>query len=425
MNEAFLYYVWTYYLKGLGLKTTSDQSLIIQKTGVKNENSGPDFFNAHVWIDDVLWAGNVEIHQKSSDWFKHKHQYDEAYGNVILHVVYECDVPVYRTDGFEIPCLELKNNINGGLYEKYQSFLTSKNWISCAADINKVDYFSLYSWFQRLAFERLEQKAEAIRRLLVQNNGDFQEVFYRTLMRGYGFKVNSDAFEQLAHALPYQILLKHKNDLLQLEALLFGQAGLIPQRSNDSYVIQMKAEYHFLSVKYNLKSLSPKIWRFMRMRPSNFPTLRIAQIAILIFRTSGLLNSVLTAGEMKMVYDLFTARTSSFWSTHYTFNKSHKFHPKKMGDESIYSLLINTIIPFVFVYGHEFNDDKMKDKALDWLSQIPAESNMVIRNFNKLGIQVQHAAQSQGLLQLKTKYCDQKRCLNCSVGHYLIKESVS
>lgn len=425
MNEEFLYYIWIYYLKRLNLLTTDKKPLLIQKTGIRNRDSGPDFFNARVKIDDMLWAGNVEIHLKSSDWFKHKHQVDPAYDNIILHVVFEYDIPVRRKDGTIIPCIELKGVISNSLLETYQGFLKSRQWIPCAADIGKVNYFTVYNWLQRLAFERLEQKAEGIKQQLVQNNDDFQEVFYRLLMRAYGFKVNGDAFEQLALSLPYHILLKHKNDLLQMEALLFGQAGLIPEKSSEPYILKMNTEYHFLSRKYHLTPLSPDIWKFMRLRPSNFPTLRIAQLAQLIYRTSGLLHSILTADDIKMVYDLFTARTSNFWSKHYSFKKSHAFRPKKMGEASIYSLFINTVIPFVFVYGEEMGAPELKEKALNWLVKLPAEHNHIVSGFNKLGIHVQHAAQTQGLLQMKANYCDQKRCLACAVGHFLIKESAS
>ena len=421
MKEDFLYYLWSYYLKGQDLKTVDDYTVVIDKPGRRNVNSGPDFFDARVRINGTLWAGNVEIHVNGSDWFKHHHHLDPAYSNVLLHVVYECDVPVYRKNGSLIPCIELKPLVDGKLYETYQKYLLSKQWISCASDIQTVDHFVMYNWLQRLAFERLEEKATEIKNQLVFHKGDFQEVFYKFLMRAYGFNVNSTAFEQLAHSLPYPLLLKHKNDLLQLEALLLGQAGLLPEKPKESYVKQLAAEYKYLSEKYELKPLSPARWKFMRLRPSNFPTLRMAQIAQLIYRTSGLLDSILTASEMHAVYDLFTARTSQFWSTHYTFKRKHAHNPKKMGRASIFSLFINTIIPFVFVYGDEMSDRKMKEKALHWLSKIPTEHNAITRNFEKMGVFVQHAAQSQALLQLKTNYCNKKRCLECTVGHQLLK----
>lgn len=422
-HEAFLYYIWTYYLLGKQLQTVDGKKIVVLNIGERNVNSGPDFFNAQVKVDGIVWAGNVEIHRNSSDWFKHKHQYDEAYDNIVLHVVYEYDIPVYRHDGFRIPCLELKGKIDDRMYEVYQRFQLSKQWISCASDISKVEYLYLYSWLQRLAVERIEEKAATIREKMSHNKGNLQEVFYHTLMRAYGFSVNSDAFEQLALSLPYQILLKHKNDLLQLEALLLGQAGLLPEKSKEPYVQQLKAEYNFLAGKYELKPLPNFVLKYMRLRPSNFPTLRLAQLAQLIYRTSGLLHSILTTEDMKAVYDLFTARTSGFWSTHYSFKKSHALRPKRMGKESIYSLFINTIIPFIFVYGDETDNAELKEKALNWLAKIPAEHNNVVRNFNKVGVCVQHANQSQGLLQLKSNYCSQKRCLECSIGHYLIQTS--
>lgn len=420
MNEDFLYYLWKYHLSGKTLTGTGNEKIYIQHPGQQNYDSGPDFFNGNIRIDDTLWAGNIEIHTKSSDWFHHGHQNDANYDNVILHVVYEDDRPVFRKSGKPIPTLVLKGKFNEKLLEKYQGFLLSKQWIPCQDDILKAGYFEILNWLHRLAIERLEQKAKEIEQMLKESKNDFREIFYRKLLRSYGFKTNSEAFEQLALSLPFSILAKHKYHLAQLEALLFGQAGMLNRNFSDEYPKQLQIEYQFLSQKYELKAIRPEAWKFMRMHPQNFPTIRIAQFAHLFYRSTALLQKILEAEKLNDVTNLLQTQASGYWLTHYRFDKPANSKPRKMGKPSIYLILINTIIPFVFVYGKRTNQPSLCEKAMDWLTSLPAEKNYITRNFNLLGIKPENALQSQALIQLKTFYCKNKQCLHCAIGHHLL-----
>ncbi len=422
MNEEFLYYLWTYYLKGKSFYTTNNEAITIINPGQHNEDSGPDFFNGQVRINDTLWAGNIEIHLKASDWYKHKHQDDPAYDSIILHVVYEADTAIHRKNNISIPTLELKGNFDESVFNKYQQFLLSDQWIACQQDITLVDHFAIRNWLFRLSIERLEEKSNRIQISLRNSESDFNEVFYIHLLRSFGFKTNSEAFEQLARSLPYLILAKHKNKLFQLEALLFGQAGLLRGDFTDAYPKKLKSEYQFLSQKYSLKPLNAGIWKFMRMRPANFPSIRMAQFARVIFQSSGLIQRILEAERLQDVLDLFSVATSDYWQNHFRFDHcSTSFSTKKLGKASIYLILINTIIPFVFVYGAYKQNDYQKEKALQWLEEIPAEKNSITKHFEALGIKSTNAIHSQALIQLKNRYCSQKRCLQCSIGHQLLR----
>ncbi len=423
MNEDFLYYLWKYHLPGKTMMGSKKENIFIKHPGQQNDDSGPDFFNGNIKIDDTLWAGNIEIHTKSSDWYRHGHQYDPHYDSIILHVVYEDDRPVRRKNGALIPTLPLKDKFDERLFEKYKGFLLSKQWIPCQDDIVKAGHFEILSWLHRLSIERLERKATEIEQMLHKSKNDFREIFYQRLLRSYGFKTNSEAFEQLAFSLPYSILAKHKYHLPQLEALLFGQAGMLQEHFSDKYPQQLQAEYQFLSQKYGLKAIQPEVWKFMRMHPQNFPTLRIAQFAHLFCRSTALLQKILEAEKLPNVISLLQTETSGYWQTHFRFGKPGISAPKKMGKQSLQLILINTIIPFVFVYGKHTNRQHLCEKAVDWLVSMPPEKNYITRNFNLIGIKAENAMQSQALIHLKTLYCENKQCLHCAIGHQLLKSS--
>ena len=421
MDEEFLYYLWRYHLPGKTMTGSKKEVIEIRHPGERNGDSGPDFFNGKIKIDDTLWAGNIEIHTRSSDWYRHGHQNDKSYDNIILHVVYDDDKPVFRRSGEAVPTLVLKGQFDERLFEKYQGFLLSKQWIPCGESIARAGHFEIMSWLHRLAIERLEQKALEIEQTLHESKDDFREIFYRKLLRSYGFKTNAEAFEQLAITLPFTTLAKHKDQPLQIEALLFGQAGWLKQKFKDNYPRRLQSEYQFLVQKYNLHSMQPEAWRFMRMHPPNFPTIRLAQFASLFYRSTALLQKILEAERLSDVISLLQTEASVYWKTHFRFDKPAPPKSKKMGKASLHLILINSIIPFVFVYGREFNRQQLRDKALEWLVSLPAENNHISRHFSQLGIKPENALQSQALLRQKKTYCNNRQCLKCGIGHNLLK----
>ncbi len=422
MKEELLWYLWKFKLFYNDLTLNTGEKLTVLKTGVRNYDSGPDFFNALIKIDGTTWAGNVEMHLKSSDWFAHGHHNDKAYDNVVLHVVFEHDKDVFRKNGEVIPVLEAKNNFDTKILTRYNDYVKSLRKIPCENDIDKTDYITLLNWLERLTFERLEQKSDEIINGTKLLKNDFQEVFYRKVARYFGLKTNNDAFEMLAESLPLKILSVHSENILQLEALLYGQAGLLSPKYQDEYPNVLLDEYRFLSAKYGLKPIDKSVWKFMRMRPANFPTIRISQFANLIHRSSALLHKIFTEENINNVKTLFSVSASGYWENHYRFDVPAQNRKRKVfGSTSIDILLINAVVPFVFAYGAIQNKPHLKEKAVEWLEHIKAENNRFTRLYSQLGIKAENAMHSQALVQLKTGYCDKKRCLNCAIGHYLLK----
>ncbi len=422
MPEEFLQYIWEQQLfYAEGLKTPAGQEIEILDVGRRNYDSGPDFFNAKIKIDGTTWAGNVEIHKKSSDWFSHKHQNDKAYGNVVLHIVEENDRPAFRASGEEIPTLEMKYPKH--LRDNYQKLLGAKTWIACEYKFKKIDPVVLQLGFNRLMVERLESKTGDIMQRLAQNKNNWQETFYQMLSRMLGFGANKLPFEMLAKSLPLKILSKHKTDLFQLEALLFGNSGLLNQQLlGDGYFLKLREEYSFLYKKYKLSPIEGHLWKFMRLRPANFPTVRISQLAALVHRSNGLFSKIIDTGQLGALKRLFDVQASGYWDSHYNFNKtSSKATVKKLGDNSINVIVINVVIPFLFVYGEIQNKPQLKNRALDFLEGLPPEKNSIIKNWQGLGIEARSAFESQALIQLKNIYCETKNCLNCQIGVKLVK----
>ncbi len=421
MPEEFLQYIWESRLFAVeNLKTTEDNGLEILNQGKRNTDSGPDFFNAKIKIDDTIWAGNIEIHKKASDWQKHKHHTDKAYDSVILHVVETNDQQIFRSNGEAIPTLVL--NYPTFLENNYRNLLDAQTWIACQNQFHKIDPILLQLGFNRLMIERLEDKTEEIIIRLQQNNNDWNETFYQMLARMFGFKVNAIPFELLAKSLPIQILAKHKNNLFQLEALLFGNSGLLNnQLLGDTYYLRLRDEYSFLYKKYKLHALESHLWKFMRLRPVNFPTVRISQLAHLIHRSNGLFSKMIELEKIDELKDLLKVKASEYWDTHYNFNKtSKKTGVKELGENSTHLLIINVVIPFLFVYGEKQNKPQLKNRALEFLEQLPAENNSILNKWRELGIQAHSAFESQALLQLKNCYCEPKKCLNCHIGVKLV-----
>ena len=426
MNEEFLNYIWQNKLiehKKITINSSDEQVSIID-VGKRNFDSGPDFFNAKIKIGNTIWAGNIEVHVRSSDWILHNHQNDNAYDNIILHIVYEDDSPVFRKKGEKIPTIELKDKFNSRILSTYKSFIESSNWIPCEKQIADIDRFTQFAWLDSLCIERLEVKAKGIAHDLKNTNQDFLEILYRQLGRNFGFNTNADAFELLTKSLPFSLLGKHINRIDQLEALLYGQAGMLSRSFRDTYPAILAEEYAFLANKYNLRPVERKIWKFLRMRPSNFPTIRISQFANLLQSTSGLLTSILEQNRLNDVKTLFNVHANSYWKNHSSFDKVSKAKSTVLGKSSIDLILINTIIPFTFIYGKIFKLDEVQDKALLWYEQIKPEKNYITSKFSFFGLKIENAKQSQAVIQLKKNYCDKKRCLSCRFGHQLISRNL-
>jgi len=420
MKEEFLQFIWKHDLFTKdNLKTTDGKKIEIITTGQPNSDSGPDFFNARIRIGETIWAGNIEIHQKSSHWYRHRHNTDAAYENVILHVVELNDSPVLIKSQ-PLPTLEI--SYPAEILENYEQLLKSERWIACEDKLAEVDPFILRFWFSSLMIERLESKTGDILDILQQNKNNWNETFYQLLARNFGMKTNALPFEMLAKSLPLQILSKHKNDLFQIEALLFGQSGLLNESLlGDDYFLSLRKEYSYLYKKYGLSGIESHIWKFMRLRPINFPTIRIAQLAMLIHHSSNLFSRILETEDLAELRKLFDVSASAYWDNHYRFNKiSEEDRQKVLGETAFNNLVINTIAPLLFVYGDQHLDQAMKDRALLLLEKLAPESNQIIRKWKDLGIESRTAFETQALLQLKNKYCDHKKCLNCQLGAKII-----
>lgn len=422
MKEELLHYLWrTKRFDFTNLHTTQGDTLQIFQTGDYNTHAGPDFLNAKIHIGDTTWAGNVEMHVCASDWLRHGHATDKAYDNVILHVVLEEDVPILRASGERIPCLEMKTLIAPKLSSKYLELLHSEYWIPCQAQFAQVSEMTRTLWLERLLVERLEQKTELIAQQLQQNQQNWEETFYQLLARNFGVQVNMEPFELLAKSTPLLLLAKHKNSLLQIEALLFGQAGLLESDFEDAYPHQLKKEYAFLQKKYGLTPIRGESWKFLRLRPANFPTVRIAQFAMLIFQSNHLFSKMLAATSVEEIENMLELKLSNYWLTHYRFDKDSKKSAKKLGKSTIHLIIINTIAPFLFLYGKWKSDERYKDRAFALLEQVPPEENHIIENWQQLGVKPESAYQTQALLQLKKRYCDAKKCLNCAIGNAILQ----
>ena len=422
MKEEFLHYLWQLqHFDRRQLKTTKGESIEILQTGIHNSDSGPDFHNARLRIGNTIWAGNVELHVHASEWIAHKHQSDNAYDNVILHVVYEEDQVIFRKSGERIPCLELKKRIPSKISGKYMRLLRNRSWIPCQNLFSTVPAIKQAIWLDRLLVERLEQQTQSIAISLEQNKGDWESTFYQYLARSFGLRINTTPFELLARSLPFKVLLKHKNKLIQIEALLFGQAGLLNDPFEDDYPNRLKKEYTFLQTKYKLKPILSHSWKYSRLRPANFPTIRIAQFAAMIYQTSYLFSKILAVKKVKEVENAFDIKLSNYWLTHYRFDKLSTRRNKRLGKSHIHLLIINTIGPFLFLYGKKKGDERFQEQALQLLEELKPEQNHIIDAWKQLGLKPDSAYQTQALLQLKKAYCNPKRCLQCAIGNEILK----
>ncbi len=420
MKELFIIYLWENKLLFPELQTTGGEEIIILSPGFRNHNAGPDFLDARIRIGNTLWAGHIEVHVNASDWYRHGHHTNKAYDNVVLHLVYSADKEVYTTSRELIPCLEVKDKFDTKILLNYRAFIDSKNWIPCVNMLGGVQRFTWLAWLDRVLTERMETKTEMVLEVLGQTGNDWDETFYRRLMAGFGFKVNEAAFVKLAERLPFHLLLRHADQSVQLEALLMGQAGLLEAEFKDDYAQQLKREYIFLAGKYGLKPLDAKVWRFMRMRPVNFPTVRLAQLAAIIHKNGRLFSRILHA-EAGEIAEMFAVHASAYWDTHYRFDAPGTKKVKALGKEAVNLLLINAVAQTLFAYGLKNEKQETVDRALMLLETLPAENNAIIKGFSSAGLVAVNALQSQALLELKQHYCNPRRCLDCRIGQVLLK----
>jgi hypothetical protein len=425
MNEDFLHYIWKFQLfNHHQLLTTEGDKLEIVKAGLHNLDSGPDFFNGQLILDQTRWAGNIEIHIRSSDWFKHGHQKDEVYDKVILHVVWEKDRKVHRDNGEEIPCIELKGRVKRSILEKYQELSSQKAWIPCESDIQGVEASVVHHQLDRVLVERLEVKSNRVDQILELSINDWEQTLYQLLCKYLGFKVNAAPFELLATSLPLSILRKHQSNLVQLEALLLGQAGFLTEEMKGEYPKNLRKEYRFLQQKYQLQPLDSTLWKFMRMRPVNFPTIRIAQLAALIHKQNKLFSKLLSAESIHELRKLFDVTASAYWDSHYRLDVPASDKRKKaIGKSSIEGLLINVVVPLFFSYAQKTADQALKGRLLGYLEAIAPEKNRIVKKWQELGVEPQSAYDTQALIQLKQNHCDLKKCLTCIIGNSILKQA--
>lgn len=421
MQEDFLHYLWKHKKFDVSnIKTTENDIIEVLSVGQHNFNSGPDFFNAQLKIGNQLWAGNLEVHIKSSDWFLHNHELDKAYDNVILHVVWEYDTDIFRRNNSKIPTLELKDYVSKLALNNYERlFSRSNKWINCEHDFSSVNTFEMSNWLERLYLERLERKSRDINALLITSKSNWEAILFKMLLKNFGLKVNGDAFLSLASSVEFSIIRKILANQTTLEALLFGQAGLLEENIEEAYYSVLVKEYEFLKQKFSLSNKNVMPTQFFRLRPPNFPTIRLSQMATLYHQTPNLFSKIIELNTVEEFYDLFSVSTSPFWESHYTFGKSSKNTKKVLSRSFIDLLLINTVVPIKFSYA-EFIGAEIDDSLLNLMTSITSEKNNVIQKFNSMKLVSTTALHSQGLLQLKNEYCNKNKCLQCAIGSSLL-----
>ena len=421
--EEFLHFVWQFRLYDVQqLRTVDGKLLKVLNCGFPNKHAGPDFTNAKIVIDETTWVGQVEVHLKTSDWNAHQHQKDNSYDNVILHVVWEHDTEIATKDGAILPTLILKGKVQEHLFDKYESLINSVSAFPCENQLKEIDSFVVNGFLSRVLVERLAQKSEEVFERLAQLNGNWDETFYHFMAKSFGFKVNALPMQLLAQSLPQSLFAKHRDQPLQVEALIFGQAGFLSQSFEDDYPNRLRTEYDFLKKKYGLTGIDLSLWKFLRMRPQNFPTLRLAQFAALVSASNHLFSKVLEVKNVKDLRLLFdNLPVNIFWQTHYHFNKEAEKVGLQLGQSSIDNILINTVSLFLFAYGKYTGQANYQTRAFYLLESIAAENNNIISQYLAAGLIAENAYQTQALLQLRKNYCNEKKCLNCGIGLKILK----
>lgn len=423
MTERLLQFIWQFqYFNHNNLLTTNDESLLVLQPGQLNRNQGPDFLEAKIKIDNTILAGSIELHLAASQWYVHSHHTDPNYNNVILHVVWQHDREATLANGSVLPSLELQPLVSVLMLQQYESLMNSKSFSACENQLPVLSEIGWMSWKERLAVERLSARAQTVLELFQESGSHWEETFWWMLARNFGVKVNMESFESIAKSISINILAKHKSQLNQLEALLLGQAGLLNDDFEEAYPQMLQREYRFLKTKHGLEPavISPV---FLRMRPANFPGLRLAQLAALVYSASHLFSKIKAAETILELKALLNITANDYWHYHYRFDEETAFKPKHLGDQMIENIIINTIAPMLFSYGHYHNEQRWKDKSVDWLSQLRAEDNNITKHWKQKGISCISALDSQALLELHKNYCNRKECLRCAVGNKMLRMS--
>ncbi|UFH56529.1 DUF2851 family protein [Spirosoma sp. KNUC1025] len=428
MPESFLYFIWQYqYFTTTGLTTTDGETVQVLHPGFRNHNAGPDFTNARLLINDVEWVGTVEMHTYTSDWLTHRHQYDRAYDNVILHVVWQDDRSKNsrrgeRTNGTALPTLEVNSVISPALLDRYAELNHSPEWIPCAGRFREVPPLKITSMLDKAMLQRLERKAANVLDVVVQTNGDWEETAYRLLAVTMGFKINADPMAQLSRTVPLKAILKHRDVLVQVEAMLFGTAGLLDDEV-DEYVTTLLREYRFLAAKYGLTNnrMAAHEWKWGRLRPANFPTLRLAQLARLVTQHASLFSLFVGTSDVDRLLKALQITPASYWQTHYRFGKATEQASSSLGLTSALAIVVNTVVPLLAAYAHHRGQPAYIDRAIRLLERLPAEKNHLTERWETLGLGVQTAFDSQAAIELYNEFCFPKKCLNCQIGAALMK----
>lgn len=423
MKEDFLHYLWKFKkFETVNLKTTQGEQITIIKTGDYLELAGPDFFNAQIVIENQKWAGNVEIHLKSSDWYVHGHEKDVAYENVILHVVWEHDTEIFGKNNREIPVLILKDYVPSEILSNYNSLVSPKSWIFCEKSIQKIDEFTFKNWQERLFFDRLERKSKFIYDLLEETNQDWEGVLFSLLAKNFGLNTNGNSFLQIAKSIPFSIIRKESFEVENLEALLLGASGLLDDDKEDIYFIDLKLRYYYLLTKYQLEKRHIDAVQFFKHRPDNFPTIRLSQLANLYHKHQNLFSKIIELRSVKSVYDLLSVSASLYWQNHYQFDKESITKPKSLSKSFLDLIIINTIIPIQFAYSN-IRGESIAEELIAFMNEVTPEKNAIIDKFQSFGIASKNAFETQTLLELKNEYCNHKACLKCALGMELLKNN--
>ncbi|HRI21113.1 MAG TPA: DUF2851 family protein [Panacibacter sp.] len=421
MNEKLLQFIWQFqYYNKNGLVTVDGSPLHIIHPGFANTNQGPDFLEARIKTGDTEWAGNIEIHTHASHWNNHKHNGDTNYSNIILHVVWINDTPIKDGNNQLIATLELYDLVPKIMLQQYEQLIHAKGFVPCENYLPALTAMGWLSWKERLMAERLQRKSANVLLYLQQAGNHWEEVFWWLLARNFGMKVNAGIFEQVAKSIPVNILAKHKNQVNQLEALLLGQAGLLSGSFMEEYPQMLQREYRFLAAKFKLQPIAKKP-DFLRMRPANFPTVRLAQLAMLVHCSTHLFSGVLEMENISDLRKLLDITANDYWLYHYIFDEETACKPKNIGRLMVDNIIINTVIPVLFAYGIYHKEQRWKDKALQYAALLPAEQNAITKQWGNKNISNENALDSQALLELKNNYCDLKYCLNCAVGNKVLK----